>query len=184
MPSVLKIARVAIAVHVIAYLIARGYSLREATLAGGGIGLFQVAGRATATALATRMHPQLVYSTIFVVQGASLALPLLTSGHGAGATAAIAVFVVLYGLGFGLPELIRGVSVADYYGTASYASINGVLGFFVTMGRALGPAAAGVAITLLGGYTLVLVVAAVAAFGSAGALVAADRAHMREATAG
>ena len=172
-------ARVAIAVHVIAYLIARGYSLREATLAGGGIGLFQVAGRATATALATRMHPQLVYSTIFVVQGASLALPLLTSGHGAGATVAIAVFVVLYGLGFGLPELIRGVSVADYYGTASYASINGVLGFFVTIGRAVGPAAAGVAITVLGGYTPVLVVAALAAFVSAAALVVADRAHAR-----
>jgi MFS family permease len=175
-------ARVAIAVHVIAYLIGRGYSLRQATLAGGGIGLFQVAGRATATALGSRMHPQHVYSTIFAVQGASLALPLLTSGHGPGATAAIAVFVVLYGLGFGLPELIRGVSVADYYGTTSYASINGVLGFFVTIGRAIGPAAAGVAITLTGGYTLVLAVAALAAFGSAAALVAADRAHEREAT--
>jgi hypothetical protein len=174
-------ARVAIAVHVIAYLTGRGYTLpRQATLAGGGIGLFQVFGRATATTLGTRMRPQRVYSAIFTVQGASLALPLLTSGHGAGATAAIAAFVMLYGLGFGLPELIRGVSVADYYGTASYASINGVLGFFVTMGRAMGPAAAGVAITALGGYTLVLVAAALAAVGSAAALTAADRARARE----
>jgi MFS family permease len=173
-------ARVAIAVHVIAYLTGRGYTLRQATLAGGGIGLFQVFGRATATALAGRMRPQRVYSAIFTVQGASLALPLATSGHGAGATTAIVVFVMLYGLGFGLPELIRGVSVADYYGTASYASINGVLGFFVTMGRAIGPAAAGVAITLLGGYTLVLVTAALAAVFSAAALTAADRARVRE----
>jgi predicted MFS family arabinose efflux permease len=176
-------ARVAIAVHVIAYLTGRGYTLRQATLAGGAIGLFQVFGRATATALASRMSPQRVYSAIFTVQGASLALPLATSGHGAGATTAIVVFVMLYGLGFGLPELIRGVSVADYYGTASYASINGVLGFFVTMGRAIGPAAAGVAITVLGGYTLVLVAAALAAVFSAAALTAADRARTREGLA-
>lgn len=173
-------ARVAIAVHVIAYLIGRGYTLRQATLAGGAIGLFQVFGRATATALGRRMDAHRVYGALFILQGASLALPLSTSGDGAGATAAIAAFVALYGLGFGLPELIRGVSVADYYGTASYASINGVLGFFVTMGRAIGPAAAGVAITLLGGYTLVLVTAALAAVFSAAALTAADRARARE----
>jgi MFS family permease len=176
-------ARVAVSVHVVAYLTGRGFTLREATLAAGAIGLMQVAGRATATALGAVLHPQLVYSSIFAVQGASLALPLLTSGHGSGATAAVIAFVMLYGLGFGLPELIRGVSVADYWGTARYASINGVLGFFVTMARAAGPAAAGVAVTVLGGYTLVLVVAALAAFVSAAALVAADRAHAREAMA-
>ena len=174
-------ARIAISVHAVAYLTSRGFSLREATLAAGAIGVMQVAGRAAATALGAVLHPQLVYSAIFMVQGGSLALPLLTSGHGTGATAAVIAFVMLYGLGFGLPELIRGVSVADYWGTARYASINGVLGFFVTMARAAGPAAAGVAVTVLGGYTLVLVAAALGALVSAAALVAADRAHAREA---
>ena len=72
---------------------------------------------------------------------------------------------------FGLPELIRGVAVADYYGTASYASINGVLGFFVTMARAAGPAVAGVAVTAFGGDTLVLVAAGLASLVSAAGLL-------------
>jgi hypothetical protein len=95
----------------------------------------------------------------------------------------VLAFVMIYGLGFGLPELIRGVSVAAYYGTADYASINGVLGFFVTMARALGPAAAGVAVTVTGGYTAVLVAAGAAALISAAGLQAAARARAREAAA-
>ena len=172
--------RVAVSVHLVAYLIRRGYPLSQATLAAGAIGLLQVAGRAAATALAGRVRDTSVYSAIFVAQGASVALPLLTSGHGGAATAAILAFVAVYGLGFGLPELIRGVSVATYYGIADYASINGVLGLFVTMARAAGPAAAGVAVTVTGGYTAVLVAAGVAALVSAAGLEASARARARE----
>ena len=173
-------ARVAVIIHLVSYLIARGFSLREATLATGGIGVLQVAGRALTTALGVRVNPVHVYSAVFTVQGLSVALLLATTGHGGGATIAVLAFVLLYGLGFGLPELIRGVSVADYYGTSNYASINGVLGFFVTMSRAAGPALAGAAVTAFGSYTLVLVGAGVAALVSAAGLLAADRAHARE----
>ena len=145
--------------------------------------MLQVAGRALTTALGSLGNPIHVYSAVFAVQGLSLALLLGTSGHGGGATAAVVTFVLLYGIGFGLPELIRGVAVADYYGTASYASINGVIGFFVTMARAAGPALAGVAVTALGGYTLVLIGAGIAALFSAAGLLAADRAHAREVPA-
>jgi sugar phosphate permease len=169
--------RVAVSVHLVAYLVSRGYTLGQATLAAGGLGLWQVAGRASATALRTRVREPVVYGALFVVQGASVSLLLLTSGHGPGATAAVIAFVALYGFGFGIPELIRGVSVADYYGTAAYASINGVLGLFVTLARAAGPAAAGVAITAFGGYTAVLVAAGLAALAGAVALVAADAAR-------
>jgi MFS family permease len=175
--------RVAVSVHLVAYLVRRGYPLGQATLAAGGIGLLQVAGRATATALAGRVRDTTVYSAIFVAQGASVALPLATTGHGGGATAAVVAFVTVYGLGFGLPELIRGVSVATYYGTADYASINGVLGLFVTMARAAGPAAAGVAVTVTGGYTAMLVAAGAAALVSALGLQAAARARARETAA-
>ena len=176
-------ARVGVIIHLVSYLIVRGFSLREATLATGGIGVLQVAGRALTTALGSRVEPTRVYSAVFIVQGLSVALLLATTGDGAGATAAVAGFVLLYGIGFGLPELIRGVAVAEYYGTASYASINGVLGFFVTMARAAGPALAGVAVTAFGGYTLVLVSAGVGSLLSAALLLAADRAHAREVPA-
>jgi MFS family permease len=175
-------ARVGVIIHLVSYLIARGFSLREATLATGGIGVLQVAGRVLTTALGARVNPIHVYSAVFTVQGLSVALLLSTTGDGGGATAAVVAFVLLYGIGFGLPELIRGVSVADYYGTSSYASINGVLGFFVTMARAAGPALGGVAVTALGGYTLVLVGAGIGSLLSAAGLLAADRAHDREAS--
>jgi len=178
--AVLTMGRIALSVHLVAYLVGRGYTLGQASLAAGGIGLLQVAGRAIATALGRRRDDYAVYAGIFALQGASLALPLLTSGHDTGATVAIVVFIALYGLGFGLPELIRGVTVAEFYGTASYASINGVLGLFVTIARAAGPAAAGVAVTLLGGYTALLVGAAVAALAGSATLLAAARAHERE----
>jgi MFS family permease len=179
--AVLTAGRIALSVHLVAYLVDRGYGLGQAALAAGGIGLMQVAGRGIATALGQRRDDYAVYAGIFLLQGASLALPLLTTGHGTGATVAIAIFVALYGLGFGLPELIRGVTVADFYGVRSYAGINGVLGLFVTIARAAGPAAAGVAVTLLGDYRVVLVAAGVAAFAGAFALVAAVRAQAREA---
>lgn len=179
--TVSTLGRVAVAVHLVGYLADRGYTLRQATLAAGGLGLFQVAGRATATALAGRLADHLVYAAFFVAQGVSVALPLLTSGHGTSATVAVIAFVMLYGLGFGLPELIRGVSVANYYGTTAYAGINGVLAFFVTGARAAGPAAAGVAITVLGGYTAVLVAAGLAALVGAASLIAAERAYEHEA---
>ena len=175
--------RVAVSIHLVAYLVRRGYPLGQATLAAGAIGLLQVAGRAIATALAGRVRDTSVYSAIFLAQGASVVLPLSTTGHGGAATAAVLAFVMIYGLGFGLPELIRGVSVATYYGTADYASINGVLGLFVTMARAAGPAAAGVAVTVTGGYTAVLVAAGVAALVSAAGLQAAARARERETAA-
>ena len=168
-------ARVGIVIHLVSYLLDRGFSLREATLATGGIGVLQVAGRALTTALGSFANSIYVYSAVFAVQGLSLGLLLGTSGHGSGATAAVVAFVLLYGIGFGLPELIRGVAVADYYGTASYASINGVIGFFVTMARAAGPALAGVAVTVLGGYTFVPIGAGVGALFSAAGLLAADR---------
>jgi hypothetical protein len=179
--AVLTAGRIALSVHLVAYLVDRGYTLGQAALAAGGIGLMQVAGRGIATALGQRRDDYAVYAGIFVLQGASLALPLLTTGHGTGATVAIGLFIALYGLGFGLPELIRGVTVADFYGTRSYASINGVLGLFVTIARAAGPGAAGVAVTLLDGYAVVLAGAGVAALAGAVALVAAARAQAREA---
>ena len=178
--SIATLGRIAISVHLVSYLAGRGYTLGEAALVTGGIGLLQIAGRAIATVVGTRGNEYRVYTTMFVIQGISLALPLATSGHGAGATAAVVAFVVLYGLGYGLPELIRGVSVADYYSLADYAGINGVLGFFVTLSRAAGPAAAGVAVSLSGSYTPMLAGAGLAALVSAAALVAAERAHARE----
>jgi MFS family permease len=172
--------RVAISVHLVAYLTERGYPLEQATLIAGGIGLLQVGGRAAATMLRTHLADHLVYGWVFIAQGLSVSLPLLTTGHDTGATIAVVVFVAVFGLGFGLPELLRGIMVAEYYGTASYASLNGTLALPVAAARALGPAAAGAARTALGDYTAMLIACGLLAVSSGLALVRAARVRRQE----
>ena len=92
----------------------------------------------------------------------------------------LAVFVVLFGFGFGLEALLRGTLVAEYYGPANYARINGVLGAFVVGARAAGPLLAGIAGTAFDGYQLVFVAAAALCASSAVALVFAQRARDTE----
>jgi MFS family permease len=169
------LGRIAVSVHLVAYLAERGYSLKQAAFAAGAIGVLQVAGRLLAGALRGRVPEHIVYSAILVAQGLSVALPLLTHGDGTGASAAVVAFVAIYGLGFGLPELIRAVLVADFWGTEAYAGINGVLGLCVTSARAVAPVAAGATRTIAGSYTPVLLAAGAAAVAGAAALVAAHR---------
>ncbi|MPZ87501.1 MAG: MFS transporter [Nitriliruptorales bacterium] len=173
-------ARLGLSVILVAYLTERGYPLSRAALAAGAVGLFQVAGRLLVTVLRARWPEHRATAVIFLAQGAAMLAPLLTSGRGAGATVSIVVFVVFFGLGFGLPELLRGSLVAEYYGPANYASINGVLAAFVVAARAAGPFLAGVASTGLGSYVPVFATAAMLAAGGALALNLAHRSRTAE----
>ncbi|PXY34552.1 hypothetical protein BAY59_03255 [Prauserella coralliicola] len=172
-------AKLAVTVVLVAYLTERGYPLGLATLAAGGVGLFQVTGRVLVTALRRWVPEHRAGAALFAAQGVAIALPLTTSGHGTAATVSIIVFVVLFGLGYGLAELLRGTLVADYYGPGEYARINGVLAAFVVGARAAGPALAGVAVAGFG-YTPVFAGSALLAAVSAGALLLAHRAHGEE----
>jgi sugar phosphate permease len=175
--TLVTLGRIAVIVHLVAYLTERGYTLTQASLAAGLVGILQVCGRLFVTALRGVLPERVTYTGIFVAQGAAVLLLLLTDGHAAGATAAVITFVVVFGLGFGLPELLRATLVGDFYGTRAYASINGVLGLFVTGARAAAPFAAGALRTFTGSYTLAIAAAGLCVCASAGALLAAHRAH-------
>jgi MFS family permease len=168
-------ARFGVSVVLVAYLTDRGYPLSTAALAAGGVGLFQVGGRLLVTALNSRLPEHLTTAAVFLGQGIGITLPLYARGTGPAATAAIVVFVVLFGLGFGQEALLRGTLVASYYGPANYPSINGILGAFVVGARAVGPLLAGLAVTAVGGYQLVLATASLLCCGSAITLVLAHR---------
>lgn len=177
----LTLGRIAVIIHLVAYLIDRGYTLTDAALAGGAVGILQVCGRLLVTVARGAVPERLLYGGIFVAQGASVALLLLTDGHDAAATAAVIGFVAVFGLGFGLPELLRATLMADFYGTVSYGSINGVLALFVTCARAAAPFAAGLVRTYTGSYTLAIAGAGLCIVAGAGALLAAHAAHDRAA---
>jgi sugar phosphate permease len=172
-------SKVAVTVILVAYLTERGYPLPTAALASGAVGLFQVTGRVLLTWLSRHLPVHVATVVIFVAQAFGFLLPLLTTGSGTQATVSVWVFVVLFGLGFGLPELLRGTLVADYYGAAHYADINGTLATFVIAARAAGPFLSGVAVTVVG-YPPAFIGAAALALAGAGALVVAHRAHTEE----
>ena len=175
------LGRVAVIVHLVAYLAERGYTLTEAAFAAGAVGILQVLGRLLVTALRGVLAERVTYAGIFVAQGAAVLLLLLTQGTGAGATAAVIAFVVVFGFGFGLPELLRATLVGEFYGTRRYAGINGVLALFVTGARAAAPFAAGALRTFTGSYTVAFAGAGICVCASAGALLVAHRARAREA---
>lgn len=173
-------AKLAVTVTVVAYLTHRGYSLSHATLAGGGVGLFQVLGRIISTWLRNHIPEHRTAIALFTLQTLALPLPLLTSGHGTPATLTLVVLVIGFGLGYGLPELLRGTLVAAYYGPHHYARLNGVISMFVVAARALGPLLAGVVATTLNTQAPVLAGAAICTLISAYALHRAHTAHTAE----
>jgi MFS family permease len=168
-------AKFAVSVVLVAYLTGRGYSLTTAALAAGSIGVFQVGGRLLVISLRGRLPQHRTTAVIFGGQAVALVVLLATNGIGW-----LAVFVVMFGFGFGLEALLRGTLVADYYGPANYPRINGVLGAFVIGARAAGPLLAGVAGTAFGGYQAVFVAAAALCAASAAALLLAHRSHGAE----
>jgi MFS family permease len=173
-------SRFAVVVILVAYLTGRGYPLAQATLAAGGLGLFQVIGRIGSTWLRPRVPEHRTAIVLFTVQGLALPAPLLTGGHGTAATVSVIVLVVGYGLGSGLASLLRGTLIADYYGPGVYAGVNGVVSAFVVAAQAAGPLLAGLAVTAFGTSTPVLAGGAVLALGSAFSLSRAHHAHASE----
>jgi MFS family permease len=175
--------KLAVTVILVAYLTDRGYPLPQATLAAGAVGAFQVLGRLACTAIGPWFPAQRTAVLLFVAQAVALPVPLLTTGHTPAATGAIITLVVFFGLGYGLPDLLRGTLLADHYGPRHYPRINGILAIFVVAARAAGPLLAGLGVIAFGGHRATLVGAAVLTAIGAYALHRAHRAFSTEAAA-
>jgi cyanate permease len=141
----------AVFVHLVPYLIDRGYSAAFAAGATGLIGVMALPGRLVLTPLGDRVPRSIVAAGIFGLQTVALIVLLLVP-----ATAGVAAFVVLFGAGFGAVTPARAALVAEYYGPAHYGSITGMLALFLTGARAAAPVGAGLIYDLAGGYAIVL----------------------------
>ena len=141
------LAVVAITVHLVPYLIDRGYATSFAASAVGLIGIMALPGRLVFTMLGERIPRRFVTAAIFLLQAVALGVLLLWP-----TTVGVFCFVALFGAGFGAIIPARAALVAEYYGPANYASINSMLGLFVTGARAIAPVGAGFMYDLLGTY--------------------------------
>jgi len=145
------IAMVAVAVHLIPYLVERGDDPAFAATAVGLIGAAQVGARVAATVLGDRVSQVALTAGVFALQAVALVVLM-----GWQSRAGLLVAVLLLGAGRGVVTLMRAGLVAEFYGRAHYGAISGLLAFFLTGARALAPVGAGVAYAVAGGYVPVL----------------------------
>jgi MFS family permease len=163
------LATTTVTVHLVAYLREQHYSAAFAATWTGLLGAGSVGGRILVTVLGRRWPLATATAAIFAVQALAVALLLLFNGP-----AGVVAFVALFGLGVGLISLARAALVADLYGVAAYASINGVLALPLTFARAAAPVAAAALHNATGNYRLVMVAVALS---SLAASLAMTRAH-------
>jgi sugar phosphate permease len=159
---------VALNVHFVPYLTDHGYEPSFAATAAGLVGVMALPGRLIFTPLGDRLPRSLVTAFLFLLQTLAL-LVLLVVPNKTG----VLGFVVLFGAGFGAITPARAALVAEFYGPASYGSISGILGLFLTGARALAPVGTAWGHDIEGSYEPVLwMLAVISAIGAVAVLLA------------
>jgi MFS family permease len=141
----------AINVHLVSYLIDHGFEAGFAATAMGLVGVMALPGRLVFTPLGDMLPRSWLTAFLFLLQTIALLVLLFVPGK-----TGVFSFVGLFGAGFGAITPARAALIAEFYGPASYGSINGVLGFFLISAGALAPLGAAWGHDLAGGYEPVL----------------------------
>lgn len=129
------------------YLLGQGFSGSFAASMVGLIGVIALPGRIVFTELGDRLPRRFVAAALFWCQALAVLALLFISG-----TPGVLVFVAFFGAAFGSISPTRAALLAEYVGAVQYASINSVLGLFVTGARALAPVGAGILFDAFGTY--------------------------------
>lgn len=165
-----------ISVHLVTYLLERGYAAQAAATVAGLLGVFGVVGRVVLTRVARRAG--LAPLTAVFMLGQALALVvLLTVPQLPG----LALFVLLCGSAFGVSVVARAALIAEYVPAETYARCAGLQLAFMTVAQVAAPVVDSLLRAVSGGYTAVLLVAAACSTGAAGCLLAAARSAARAA---
>jgi MFS family permease len=145
--SLNMLVSVAVSVHLVAYLLDRGYDLGLAATATGLIGAMQVFGRIVLGLLGDRAPLRVTASIALAIQPVSLLILLVSPG-----ALGVWAFIALFGATRGAMSLIRPGFIVDLYGRERYATIAGAVATFVMAATALAPIGAGAFYDLLGSY--------------------------------
>lgn len=153
----------AVAVHVVPYLIQRGWRSGAAAAVLGSIGFVQVVGRSTFVRLSARRSARQLGPWVLGAKAVGLASLLLAPNLWG-----VVVFVAVYGAANGIQTLTRATVVADMYGADHYGAISAVVSAVSAVGGAAAPFAVAAAVEAVGAedpvmWGLVAVAAASAA---------------------
>ena len=143
----------AVRVHFIPLLISVGINPTRAAWAGGAIGVMQVVGRMIFMPVERHVSSKTIVIGVLVLCALSMATLFLGS---AGWT--IALFVALFGMGFGTLTLARPLIVADSYGAAYFGRISAAIVIVQTLMGTSAPFAAGLMYDAFGNYDATLAV--------------------------
>jgi hypothetical protein len=133
-------------VHLMPYLVDRGYAPAMAAAIIGWMGAMQLPGRIFFVPIARWLGPRWVTAGVFFGQAAGIALITMV-----GLTGVLPV-VVLLGASNGMSTLARATVVADLFGRRHYGSVAGALALGSNGARAVGPVGASLLAIALGSY--------------------------------
>ena len=164
----------AVAIYLLSYLRQDGYSLAVAAIATGALGVLQVAGRVVLTVSARRVPIAMATALMLGGQAAGVVALLLIRN-----TAGVVLFVLLFGLGFGVLHIARPDLLAQYAPRPLFARLSGVQALLVIIGEATAPTAAAAMHTITGSYTPMFIAVGACSLAAALLFAAADRAHRK-----
>jgi MFS family permease len=139
-------ATIAVTVHLIPYLVDRGYSAAVAAATIGWMGAMQLPGRIFFVPIARWFGPRSVTAGVFMAQGVGMALVTFVWLVGIGPV------IVVLGAANGMSTLARATVIAEVFGRRHYGSISGALALGANGARAVGPVGASLLTIGLGGY--------------------------------
>jgi predicted MFS family arabinose efflux permease len=165
------LAIIGVSVHLFPFLREQGHGAGFAAAVTGALGALSVTGRLVVTGLFARIPTARVTSGVFAIQAAAAVVLLAAPSS---ATAAV-VFVVLFGLGFGVGTIARPALVVEAYGVARYATVSALMGLALAAAKVVGPVSVGASRTASGSYDSALLALVGLTLASALALHAAHR---------
>jgi MFS family permease len=163
------VANAAVAVFLVAYLLETGAPPGLAAVAAGGLGALSVTGRVVLTVLAARLGIGHVTAAMVAGQAVGVAMLFLLPQP-----VATVVFVLLFGVGFGVLNISRPVLLGSYVPAGVFASVSGHQALAGQFGRVVAPITAGALITGFG-YGVAFTAIAACALASAVLLIASER---------
>ncbi|CCG04449.1 MFS transporter [Blastococcus saxobsidens] len=147
------VANAAVAVFLVAYLLETGAPPGLAAVAAGALGALSVTGRVVLTVLAARVGIGTVTAAMVAGQALGVVLLFLLPQP-----AATVVFVILFGVGFGVLNIARPALLGQYVPGVVFATVSGHQALAGQFGRVIAPLAGGALITAFGygaGFTAV-----------------------------
>lgn len=140
-------ATAAVSVHLIPFLVDRGYSAPLAAAVIGWMGAMQVPGRIVFVPISALLGARWMVASVFFGQAVGLGqIPFI-------ALMGTAVpFIIVMGASNGMSTLSRATSLAQIFGPRHYGAISGAVALGANGARAIGPVGASLLLLGLGSY--------------------------------